>query len=305
MVADLTTAAFIAAFKRFVARRGKPAVVFCDNATNFVGARRELDELRKLFVSQQTQQSLASTAADSGIEFRFIPARSPNFGGLWEAAVKSMKQHLKKTIGINIVTPDELHTVLAQIEACLNSRPLTPVSNDPSDLDVLTPGHFLIQRSLMAVPEPMAEDVQEHQLSRWRRAQLIVHRIWSKWSTEYLANLQNRTKWTRHWKNLAVGMMVLIKEDNLPWSHHAGSPRCGRQCSGCHSEDQGQYLHQSHFKDLHSTHRGQRRSITQQQIVSPSGGAESTCGNQLVPAYQLSRYYLLNDQKTHGMFHPP
>ncbi|XP_062704300.1 uncharacterized protein LOC134286664 [Aedes albopictus] len=216
MVADLTTQGFLAALKRFVARRGKPALITCDNGSNFVGARRQLDELAALFRGQQSQQAITAGAADVGIDFKFIPAKSPNFGGLWEAAVKSMKQHLKKTIGLRTVTPEELNTVLTQIEACLNSRPLTQISNDPSDLDVLTPGHFLIQRPLTAVAEPWLQDVPENRLSRWQKTEDFVQRVWSRWSMQYLSDLHNRTKWTRQRNNLFVGTMVLIKEDNLP-----------------------------------------------------------------------------------------
>ncbi|XP_062703548.1 uncharacterized protein LOC134286002 [Aedes albopictus] len=216
MVSDLTTQGFLAALKRFVARRGKPAMIMCDNGTNFVGARRELDELATLFKNQHSQQSIAGGAADIGIEFKFIPAKSPNFGGLWEAAVKSIKQHLRKTIGLKSITPEELNTVFAQVEACLNSRPITQMSSDPSDLSVLTPGHFLVQRPLTAVAEPSLRDVPENRLSRWQQAQNFVQRIWSRWSTQYLSDLHNRTKWTQRRNNLFIGTMVLIKEDNLP-----------------------------------------------------------------------------------------
>ncbi|XP_062709348.1 uncharacterized protein LOC134288449 [Aedes albopictus] len=216
MVSDLTTQGFLAALKRFVARRGKPAMIMCDNGTNFVGARRELDELATLFKNQHSQQSIAGDAADIGIEFKFIPVKSPNFGGLWEAAVKSMKQHLRKTIGLKSITPEELNTVFAQVEACLNSRPITQMSSDPSDLSVLTPGHFLVQRPLTAVAEPLLRDVPENRLSRWQQVQNFVQRIWSRWSTQYLSDLHNRTKWTQRRNNLFIGTMVLIKEDNLP-----------------------------------------------------------------------------------------
>ncbi|XP_058817713.1 uncharacterized protein LOC131681023 [Topomyia yanbarensis] len=101
IAADLTTQAFLASLKRFSARRGKPELIMCDNAKNFVGAKRELDELRKLFHNQQFQNTVAKEAADDRIEFRFIPARSPNFGGLWESAVKSFKTLFKRTIGLH------------------------------------------------------------------------------------------------------------------------------------------------------------------------------------------------------------
>lgn len=216
LASDLTSEAFLAAFKRFVARRGKPRLVMCDNATNFVGAKRKLDELQQLFIEQRFQDSVIHGATEDGIEIRFIPARSPNFGGLWEAAVKSFKSHFKRTIGDRVLQYDEMITVLPQIEAILNSRPLTPMSNDPSDFEALTPGHFLVQRPLAAIPEPSLENIQKSRLSMWQQAQDYVQQIWSKWSTQYLSDLHNRTKWTRKRDNISLGTLVLLKEDKLP-----------------------------------------------------------------------------------------
>ncbi|XP_055612527.1 uncharacterized protein LOC129759139 [Uranotaenia lowii] len=214
MVQDLTTDGFIAALRRMIGRRGQPELILCDNATNFVGAKRELDVLRKMFNSQRA--ALAQAAAKNCIEMKFIPPRAPNFGGLWEAAVKSMKYHLKRVIGADIYTYDEFYTLLTQIEACLNSRPLTPQRDDPADLEVLSPGHFYVHRQLTALPEPSLDDLRENVLSRWQRVQRHMQTIWKKWSTAYLSDLQNRVKWTRQQPNLREGMMVLIKEDNLP-----------------------------------------------------------------------------------------
>ncbi|XP_062542246.1 uncharacterized protein LOC134210216 [Armigeres subalbatus] len=164
LAADLTTQAFLATLHRFSARRGKPSLIMCDNATNFVGARRKLDELAQLFASQQFSDAVLRQAAEERIEFRFIPARSPNFGGLWESAVKSFKILFKRTIGTRALEYDKMQTVLTQTEAILNSRPLTPISNDPDDFEALTPGHFLIQRPLVAIPEPDLGGVPDFRL---------------------------------------------------------------------------------------------------------------------------------------------
>lgn len=215
-VADLTTQAFLAALKRFVARRSKPVLIMYDNAKTSVGAIKELDELAKLFCAQQFQEAVTKEACNESIEFKFIPARSPNFGGLWEAAVKSFKTHFKKTIGVRNLTYDELVTVLVQIEACLNSRPLMQLSSDPNDLTVLTPGHFLVQRPLTSIAEPNLDEIPENRLSMWQKTQSFVQTIWKKWSTQYLSDLHNRTKWTKQKDNLRVGTMVLLKEENLP-----------------------------------------------------------------------------------------
>ncbi|XP_062715732.1 uncharacterized protein LOC134291675 [Aedes albopictus] len=142
---DLTTQAFLAALKRFAARRGKPHLIMCDNATTFVGAKRELTELHRLFHDQKFQEKFIKDTSFDGIEFRFIPPCTPNFGGLWEVHVKSSKGHFKKAVGTKVLKVYERLTALAQIEAVLNSRPLTPISSDPSDFEALTPGRFLVQ----------------------------------------------------------------------------------------------------------------------------------------------------------------
>ncbi|XP_065081373.1 uncharacterized protein LOC135703945 [Ochlerotatus camptorhynchus] len=216
VVMDLTTETFLAALRRFVARRGRPELILCDNASNFVGAQRELRELHRMFRQQQFQEKVSMEAAQDSIEFKFIPARSPNFGGLWEAAVKSLKGHMRRVIGNRMLKYDELHTVVTQIEACLNSRPLTPLSNHSGDLEALTPGHFLIQRPLTSAPEPSLHDLPENRLNRWQRVQNYSQLIWKRWSTDYLSTLQSRNKWTRQRNNLNVGTMVLLKEDNIP-----------------------------------------------------------------------------------------
>ncbi|GFW05424.1 integrase catalytic domain-containing protein [Trichonephila clavipes] len=80
--------------------------------------------------------------SSEGISWKFIPPRSPNFGGLWQLCVKSVKHHLRRVVGNTRLTYDELSIVLAQIEAVLNSRPILPLSSNPSDYQALTPGHF-------------------------------------------------------------------------------------------------------------------------------------------------------------------
>ena len=112
-------------------------------------------DLRRLFsqTSSLCQEVAAAIAAD-GIEWSFIPPRAPHFGGLWEAAVRSFKSHFKRVIGEAKLTYEEFSTVACSIEACLNSRPLSPMSADAQDPLALTPAHFLIGFSLSLPPEP-------------------------------------------------------------------------------------------------------------------------------------------------------
>lgn len=216
LVSDLSTSSFIATLKRFVARRGKPTKIECDNAKNFRGAANALKELYELFQTQQAEHAISSHCHAQGIEFKFIPPRSPNFGGLWEAAIKSLKNHLKSTIGTEVLLKEDLETLLIQIEACLNSRPLTQLSSDPEDMETLTPGHFLVHRSLVSIPEPSYESLNVNRLDRFQKNQEFMRRIWKRWKTDYLSGLQQRTKWTSRRDNIKVGTMILLKEDNLP-----------------------------------------------------------------------------------------
>ena len=123
LVTDLTSEAFIACLKRFISRRGLPSLMWSDNGTNFVGAARQLKELYQLLQEQSTQDSINHYLCDKKITWKFIPQHAPHFGGIWEAAVKSMKTHLRRILGDVKLTYEELSTLLAQIEACLASHP--------------------------------------------------------------------------------------------------------------------------------------------------------------------------------------
>ena len=123
-VSDLTTEAFIATLRRFVSRRGKPSVIWSDHGSNFIGAAKELKDLFEFLNQKRSRQIVSQFCSNQNIQWDFIPERAPHFGGLWEAAVKSFKTHLKRVTTNVKLTYEELSTVLTQIEACLNSRPL-------------------------------------------------------------------------------------------------------------------------------------------------------------------------------------
>ena len=205
-VTELTTSAFIATLRRFVARRGLPATIWSDNGSNFVGAA---NEIRKLVRNPE----LSDHCNNQGIQWRFTPEHAPHFGGLWEAAVKSFKTHLRRIVGEVKLTYEELTTTLAQIEACLNSRPLTPLPESSDALEVLTPGHFLIGKPLTALPNPPEVNQPIALLRRWHLCQKLASHFWYRWSHEYLTTLNRLSKWQNPARNLQVGDVVCLRDE--------------------------------------------------------------------------------------------
>lgn len=216
VVSDLTTEAFLGALKRFIGRRGNCKNIYCDNATNFTGAKNQLQELQEAIFSSEASETIQTFSTTKSIDFHFIPPRSPHFGGLWEAAVKSAKHLFKRSVAAASLTYEELSTIMVEIEAILNSRPLTPLSNDPNDLTALTPGHFLIGEALTTIVDPLANPVKGNLIYRWKVVSHLKSEFWQRWTKEYLSELQHRYKWTKPNENIKHGQMVVLKEDNVP-----------------------------------------------------------------------------------------
>lgn len=140
------------------------------------------------------------------------------------------------------LTFEELSTLLAQIEACLNSRPLCPINNDPSNL--LTPGHFLIGEALISQPTEIDLNPDLKTTTNWHLFDRKRHEFWKNWSTEYLTRLQQHPKWMRNMNNFKIGDLVLIKEDNSPptrWAraYYRHPPRDGQLSEDCDPTGQG------------------------------------------------------------------
>lgn len=217
LVTELSSEAFLATLRRFMARRGQPLNIYSDNATNFVGANNELTELNNFLSNKEIQRHLQYSLNQYNTSWHFIPPRSPHFGGLWEAGVKSVKFHMKRVASNVNLTFEEYYTLLTQIEAVLNSRPLSSLSTDINDPEPLTPAHFLIGRRITSVPEPGLLEFPDNRLSKYQHIQKVTQHFWRRWSREYINELQIRTKWRQKFQDiLKVGMLVVIQEDNQP-----------------------------------------------------------------------------------------
>lgn len=213
LVSDLTTNGFLAALRRVVARRGRIKEIISDHGSNFVGAYNVIERIKEHL------QTLSEYpfASEFNLKWKFTTERASHHGGIFEAAVKSAKKHLIRVIGEQRLTFEEYGTVLAQVEACLNSRPLGKMSDDPNDFKTLTPGHFIIGEPIILFPDadnyvgtPM------NRLNRWELLQRITQDFWKRWNDEYLHSLLHRPKWNRVFKNFEYNDLVIIKEDNIP-----------------------------------------------------------------------------------------
>lgn len=203
LVADLTTDGLIEAIQRLISRRGSPVHMFSDNGLNMVGAKNLLSLDRG---------KLEAFSSKEFFKWAFIPPRSPNFGGIWEAAVRSAKWHLQVVAKDRALSLMEYINLFTRIEAMLNSRPLCYRADAEQGTEVITPAHFLIGDSLLAMPQV---DFEEN-VSLSRRLQLLrcqINGFWKIWSKDYLSQLQQRVRWQARKPNLVAGQVVLVKSE--------------------------------------------------------------------------------------------
>ena len=196
---SLSTPDFVLAFRRFVSRRAMPSIIYSDNAKTFKSAS---ELLKRQF-------------DNCSINWKFSIPLAPWYGGFWERLFRSIKGSLKKTLGNRTVPRRELETVLFEVEACINSRPLTTVANSDSP-HILTPSNFLIGRGTPLTTNELASLEKVNSLSEtFRRQQDAVKCFWEIWQNEYIRNLPPLTRKNGNC-NIAVGSIVLIKQEGKP-----------------------------------------------------------------------------------------
>ena len=200
---DLTTEAYIRSQKRMMGRKRSPALIVSDNGRTFKG------------------KALKKFNAEKNIRWRFNLSRAPWWGGMFERMIKSVKRCLKKAIGSKYLTYEELETILIEVEAVLNSRPLT-YQYEESDEVPLTPSHLFSGERLLTKND-IADPGEVNKLSHKDMVKIaddkknMVDHFWSRWHSEYLVNLreQHKLKKTKTQPIIEIGEVVLIKEDKM------------------------------------------------------------------------------------------
>ena len=210
---SLDTDSFLHALRRFIARRGNIIELHSDNGSNFVGAHRELHAA----LEELDQSKLDTYLQRLEISWKFNPPVASHMGGTWERQVRTVRKVLGGLLQEHGTRLDleSFQTLLCEVEAIINSRPLTAYSGDPKDMEPLTPNHILTGRSHVTVPPPgVFERNDLYMKKRWRRVQYLSNLFWSRWKNEYLLLQQRRSKWTGVSRSLSVGDIVLLKDDS-------------------------------------------------------------------------------------------
>lgn len=186
LVQDLTAATFLRCLRRFASRRGTPQILVSDNAKTFKAADKILT---KIFKSVDVKSSLSK----KGIEWRFNLERAPWWGGFFERLIGLVKTCLRKVLGQARLNFDELVTVLVEVEATLNSRPLTYEDEEVST-EVLTPSHLIYGRQINSLPGEQRDSIEDsdklNSVTRFNYITKVLEHFWNRWRTEYLTNLR-------------------------------------------------------------------------------------------------------------------
>jgi len=213
LTCSLNVDSFLLAFRRFVGRRGLPVTLISDNAKTF---RCSSKEVQLICRSSAVQRYLTNQR----IMWKFSVAKAPWWGGFWERMVQTVKRSLRKVIGRATLQVDELNTLLIEVEAIVNSRPLTFVYDDTEGVSYpLTPSHLINGRRLASSPSASHFEVVSTNITLTRRAKKQRHlldQFLKHWKKSYLLNLREhrQVKLKKTGPTISVGDVVIVRDDN-------------------------------------------------------------------------------------------
>ncbi|KAM8861775.1 uncharacterized protein ACB058_008484 isoform 2-T2 [Synchiropus picturatus] len=209
---SLDTSSCINALRRFLSRRGQVSVLRSDNGTNFVGAERELKES----IKDVDQAKIREAMLKKGVEWIFNTPAASHHGGVWERQIRTVRKVLSSLLKQQVMDEEGLQTLLCEVESIINDRPITTTSNDPNDLEALTPNHLLLMRTQPNIPPGVFSKDDLYVRRRWKQVQYMADLFWRRWTQEYLPLLQERQKWNTTKRNFNLGDVVLIVDSSAP-----------------------------------------------------------------------------------------
>ena len=215
----METDSFLNALRRFVCRRGPIRQLRADQGSNFIGVRRELREALAEMDQNKVKTELLKMNCD-WIEFNFNAPAASHMGGVWERQIKTVRSVLSALLKKNgtQLNDEALRTFMCEAEAVINSRPLTTDTiTSPVSPEALTPNHLLTMKTKVILPPPGTfQAADQYSRKQWRRVQHLTNEFWTRWRKEFLHSLQERQKWVRPRRNLEVGDVVIIKDNDAP-----------------------------------------------------------------------------------------
>ncbi|XGW22651.1 hypothetical protein V3C99_005119 [Haemonchus contortus] len=232
VVEDMSTGAFLNSFIRFISRRGVPTIIRTDCGTNFKLGQQITEKMSS--PNESTGDSVMSYSSNHRIQWVFNPPGAPWMGGAWERLVGSVKRAFTKSVGRKRLSHAQLYTIMTQIEAIINTRPLTTISNANTDDIPLRPIDFLqnsLKYSLAEMDKEEGTDptfdpklIQTATQAKQaiQHAEQVSSRFWDRWYTEYLTALREiqaiNRKQPRHMKvrEPQIDEIVLVEQENLP-----------------------------------------------------------------------------------------
>ena len=219
LTTDLSASSFLQAFRRFVGRRGLPTKIISDNAKGFKAASKDISNvIRSTAVRQYT--------TTRKVTWQFIIEKAPWWGGFWERLVRSVKNCLKNSVGRSLLDFEELRTLMVEIEAVINNRPLTYMYDDENGITYpLTPSDPIYGRQLSTSPNSKHFNVISTNKALTKKARhhfRLLENFNRQWQKEYLLSLRENY-YVKKQKGkpapvLAQGDVVLVKEE--------GTARC-------------------------------------------------------------------------------
>ena len=207
----MDTDSFMNALRRFISRRGQPKSITSDNGGNFVGSNKELASGLK----ELQHEKIYGQLLDKEIVWKFTPPHSSHMGGVWERQIRTIRKVLQGVVQEQPLSDESLRTLMCEVESILNNRPITPSSDELSDLQALKPHHLLLLKGGPPMP-PCLSDRRDVYKRRWRQVQYLAAIFWKRWIRQYLPELQRRQKWLHAKPNVSVGDLVLISDENVP-----------------------------------------------------------------------------------------
>lgn len=214
VIESMDSSCFINALRRFFSIRGPAKQLRSDCGTNFIGACKEL----KFESTNTNSTSVKNFLSDQGCTWVFNPPHSSHMGGAWERMIGVARRILDSMLlqmGPSQITHEVLTTLMAEVSAIVNARPLVPVSSDPESPLILTPAMLLTQKLGTSPAPPEEFNTKDLFKRQWRQVQSLANTFWDRWRREYLATLQSRRKWQSERPNIKVGDLVLLKDSQV------------------------------------------------------------------------------------------